>query len=450
VSEVLTNLRNQNDMMRKSITSKLNDPLAGRKVVKVEYTLPSNQSSNMPPDESHRQSKLRDTLVSNAQFNAENENDDQVHDAEFATEKERKIDQLRILRSKEEELTRAEKLEKVILESWNDLYCSDIAHTGNEIFLKDLGRIMTHVAKETGESSFSVTQSLLVGANLKILDPDARNDAVPSVLESHILVISRSFAGVTEFLKPLRSVNTFQFRHVVLLFPERLRDSTELKVIRRFRNVYCMFGDHRDPYVLKMVGVDTATCVVVFGEWQKNDIDDVSVDANAVLIAKDIARLSQGKFVVQLNDHNYIQHLPSCSHLLSAKTVANQHDLNEMLYGSRFRGDYHFQPAFAAGHVVLASVSDVIMAQCFYNPEIVKIVKTLAGGGISESDDPQDDAEKAYHVCLRSSLSEVKKKKGSSKLEGSSAQNKQRNRLKINAAKIIVSLTGFIIDLWIH
>ena len=69
-----------------------------------------------------------------------------------------------------------------------------------------------------------------------------------------------------------------------------------------------------------------------------------------------------------------------------------------MLYGYRFLGDYHFQPAYAAGHVVLASVSELLMAQCFYNPEIVQIVKALAGGGMYESDS-NDDKEGAYHVC---------------------------------------------------
>jgi hypothetical protein len=51
--------------------------------------------------------------------------------------------------------------------------------------------------------------------------------------------------------------------------------------------------------------------------------------------------------------------------------------------------------------VVLASFSEILLAQCFYNPEIVQIVRTLVGGGMVENRD--DDGYHAFRVFQRSS-----------------------------------------------
>ena len=128
----------------------------------------------------------------------------------------------------------------------------------------------------------------------------------------------------------------------------------------------------------------------------------VDPDVDVVLSAKDITMLSgepaKQHMIVQLHDHNYIQHLPS-SHLLSERRTAKKaEDLHEMLYGYRFHGDYHFQPAFAAGHVVLSSFAELLLAQCFYNPEIISIVQSLAGGGMS---DTKEGPAEAYKKCNR-------------------------------------------------
>jgi hypothetical protein len=73
-------------------------------------------------------------------------------------------------------------------------------------------------------------------------------------------------------------------------------------------------------------------------------------------------------------------------------------DRHEMLYGYHFQGDYHFQPAFAAGHVILSSFAELLFAQCFYNPEVVQIIRTLASGGVLEN---EHGKETAYKACKR-------------------------------------------------
>jgi hypothetical protein len=273
----------------------------------------------------------------------------------------------------------------------------------NESFLKDLSQITGGFTNGKAHMSFSASEitSLLTTMNLTLQTSSAIRDEV-NFIGDHILVITPTLDDVRHFLLPLRHQNTVAMRSIVILTPKNEHNFQEVKKIKEFSNVFCIFGDRRLREDLVKAGIARAYCVVVLAERRKslkNGIRAIDPDADVILTAKDIAMFAKGSgfqhMIVQLHDCNYIQHLPS-AHLLSARRADKAQDLDEMLYGYHFRGDYHFQPSFAAGHVVLASFAELLMAQCFYNPEIVQIVRTLAGGGITGGDDDETMGEEFF------------------------------------------------------
>jgi hypothetical protein len=336
-----------------------------------------------------------------------------VDDGEYA--KDDRLRQVKMMKGQGPD--RCSQLQKAVLEVWMDLYCAqeeghleDIdqrATSGeddgepthlnrrgnNEDFLRDLSAITARFSQGKARLLFSPSE---ITSLLKSMAPSSSTDDEVEAIENHILVITPNLADVRHFLLPLRGLHTVDARSVVILTPRTEQNSHEMQRIKAFANVFCIFGDRRLREDLEKAGIARACCVVVLAERRKSMGRTVEPDADVILTAKDIAMLAIGshfqRMIVQLHDHNYIQHLPS-SHLQSARSAAKAQDLDEMLYGYHFRGDYHFQPSFAAGRVVLSSFAELLMAQCFYNPEIVQIVRTLAGGGMQGGDDDETDVD---------------------------------------------------------
>jgi hypothetical protein len=108
-------------------------------------------------------------------------------------------------------------------------------------------------------------------------------------------------------------------------------------------------------------------------------------------------------------------------------------DRHAMLYGYHFQGDYHFQPAYAAGHVILSSFAELLFAQCFYNPEVVQIIRTLASGGVMEN---EHGKETAYKACKRDT------QLGASELQSSSRKCNHTVTMSSSPTVYVISL-GF-------
>jgi hypothetical protein len=317
---------------------------------------------------------------------------------------------------------RCSHLQKAVLEVWEDAYCGrkgDLKgvaqRTGGESnqsrhleriaahndFLKDLSEIAAGLTKGKAHLSFSASEitSLLKSTNLSLTSSSAAIRDEVNFMEGHIVVITPNLHDIRHFLLPLRCLNTIAFRTVVILTPRTEKNDESVKWMKKFLNVFCIFGDRRSREDLERAGIARAFCVVVIAERRKSVRDSIQLidpDADVVLTAKDIAMLTNTNcfrhMIVQLQNHNYIQHLPSSHLQLQSSDADNAEDLDKMLYGYHFRGDYHFQPCFAAGQVVLSSFAELLMAQCMYNPEIVEIIETLASGGIRD-DVIEEDSE---------------------------------------------------------
>ncbi|KAI8088373.1 hypothetical protein BDF21DRAFT_334855 [Thamnidium elegans] len=138
--------------------------------------------------------------------------------------------------------------------------------------------------------------------------------------------------------------------------------------LSRFPKVYFMEGDCQHPEDLIKAGVMRAKQVVVMSERECLDRYERSSDSPAVMTSHLLDLLLKDKphdasRIVNLVEKSNIRFM----HLLQGKDVAEEVDL-------------FYTPAYAAGNVVVDGLlSNVLLSQTYYKPDIVSIIKALCG-----------------------------------------------------------------------
>ncbi|KAI9247966.1 hypothetical protein BDA99DRAFT_564939 [Phascolomyces articulosus] len=189
-------------------------------------------------------------------------------------------------------------------------------------------------------------------------------------MRGHILVcVHREVVNIFKFIYNLRSphMKPEDLQDIVLLCPSIPSEKT-YELINMFPKVYFMVGSCRQPDDLLRAGVKTAKQVVVMSE--KECLDDVerNSDSPAIMTSHIIDLLVQERArnaytIVNLIEKSNIRFM----HLLQDKDVAEEIDV-------------FYTPAYAAGDVVADSlISNVLLSQTYYKPDIVSIIKTLCG-----------------------------------------------------------------------
>ncbi|KAI7848773.1 hypothetical protein BDC45DRAFT_522289 [Circinella umbellata] len=189
-------------------------------------------------------------------------------------------------------------------------------------------------------------------------------------MRGHILVcVHREVVNIFKFIYNLRSphVKPEDLQDIVILCPSRPSDKTN-ELINMFPKVHFMVGNCRQPDDLLHAGVKRAKQVVVMSE--KECLDDIerNSDSPAIMTSHIIDLLVQERTrnaytIVNLLEKSNIRFM----HLLQEKDVAEEIDV-------------FYTPAYAAGDVVADSlISNVLLSQTYYKPDIVSIIKTLCG-----------------------------------------------------------------------
>ncbi|KAI9316872.1 hypothetical protein BX666DRAFT_2019343 [Dichotomocladium elegans] len=135
-----------------------------------------------------------------------------------------------------------------------------------------------------------------------------------------------------------------------------------------FPKVYYVVGDCRQPDDLLRAGVKNAKQVVVMSEKDCLDDCERNSDSPAIMTSHIIDLLVQERAegaytIVNLIEKSNIRFM----HLLQEKDVAEEIDV-------------FYTPAYAAGDVIADSlISNVLLSQTYYKPDIVSIIKTLCG-----------------------------------------------------------------------
>ncbi|KAI8388327.1 uncharacterized protein BYT42DRAFT_559714 [Radiomyces spectabilis] len=189
-------------------------------------------------------------------------------------------------------------------------------------------------------------------------------------VENHILVcLHREVINIFKFIYNLRSphMKPHELQDIVLLC-SKLPKPKIFEMINMFPRVYFMEGNCRYPDDLLRAGIRRAKQVVVMSEkeylyqYERNS-DSPAIMASHIMDLLLQERPNHSYTIVNLVDKYNIKFM----HLLQGKDVAEEIDV-------------FYTPAYAAGDVVADSLlSNVLLSQTYYKPDIVSIIKTLCG-----------------------------------------------------------------------
>ncbi|CAO3675660.1 unnamed protein product [Rhizopus microsporus] len=239
--------------------------------------------------------------------------------------------------------------------------------TGSRALIKRIGtRAPSAVSmNEETDTSVPLCYSLVEPLQLEDITLESAQG-----MSGHILVcLHREAINMFKFIYNLRSphIKPDNLQDIVLLCPNKPSQKI-FQLINTFPRVYFIEGNCRQPEDLVKAGAKTAKQVVVMSEKECLDEYERNSDSPAVMTSHILDLLLEERpkhayTIVNLVEKANIRFM----HLLQGKDVAEEIDV-------------FYTPAYAAGDVVADSlISNVLLSQTYYKPDIVSIIKTLCG-----------------------------------------------------------------------
>lgn len=237
--------------------------------------------------------------------------------------------------------------------------------TGSRKLISRLGQMPIPEHTDSGVEVSPVCYLLETPATLRELTIDSSEH-----LNGHILVcMHHKVSNIFKFIYNLRSpqLKPNELQDIVFLCTSLPTPKT-FEAVSRFPKVYFMLGDCQHPEDLIKAGVMRAKQVVVMSERECLDRYQRSSDSPAVMTSHLLDLLLKDKphdasRIVNLVEKSNIRFM----HLLQGKDVAEEVDV-------------FYTPAYAAGNVVVDGLlSNVLLSQTYYKPDIVSVIKALCG-----------------------------------------------------------------------
>ncbi|KAF7729991.1 potassium channel, sub T, member 2 [Apophysomyces ossiformis] len=218
--------------------------------------------------------------------------------------------------------------------------------TGSRTLISRLGK---------GPFSEAVEDACLPSCYLLDSPADKKEVTIESAegMEGHILVcLHREVINLFKFVFSLRSphLKPDELQDIVFLCKQPPEEKI-FQLLNLFPKLYFMVGNCRHPDDLLRAGVKRAKQVVVMS--MASHIMDLLLQE----------RPKDSYTIVNLVEKSNMKYM----HLLQGKDVAEEIDV-------------FYTPAYAAGDVVADSmISNVLISQTYYKPDIVSIIKALCG-----------------------------------------------------------------------
>ncbi|CAO3664178.1 unnamed protein product [Rhizopus microsporus] len=237
--------------------------------------------------------------------------------------------------------------------------------TGSRRLVSRLGQLPTLEHPDTDIEASPVCYLLDKPATLRELTIESAEH-----LAGHIVVcMHHKVSNIFKFIFNLRSpqLKPNELQDIVFLCTSLPTPKT-FESLSRFPKVFFMVGDCQHPEDLIKAGVKRAKQVVVMSERECLDQHQRTSDSPAIMTSHLLDLLLQDRpydssRIVNLVEKSNIRFM----HLLQGKDVAEEIDV-------------FYTPAYAAGNVVVDSLlSNVLLSQTYYKPDIVSVIKALCG-----------------------------------------------------------------------
>ncbi|KAI9281997.1 hypothetical protein BY458DRAFT_498627 [Sporodiniella umbellata] len=189
-------------------------------------------------------------------------------------------------------------------------------------------------------------------------------------MSGHVVVcMHQKVSNIFKFIFNLRSpqLKPEELQDIVFLCTSKPTDAI-VQSVCQFPKVFFMLGNCQHPEDLVKAGVRRAKQIVVMSESECLDLHERTSDSPAVMTSHLLDLLLHNRphgssCIVNLVEKSNIRFM----HLLQGKDVAEEIDV-------------FYTPAYAAGNVVVDSLlSNVLLSQTYYKPDIVSVIKALCG-----------------------------------------------------------------------
>ncbi|KAG0945687.1 hypothetical protein G6F57_003887 [Rhizopus arrhizus] len=237
--------------------------------------------------------------------------------------------------------------------------------TGDRRLANRLGQLAPLDSSDGGPEASPMCYLLDTPATLRELTIESAEH-----LSGHIVVcMHHKVSNIFKFIFNLRSsqLKANELQDIVFLCTSLPTDKA-FEPLCRFPKVFFMLGDCQQPDYLIKAGVKRAKQIVVMSERECLDQNQRTSDSPAIMTSHLLDLLLQSKsydssHIVNLVEKSNIRFM----HLLQGKDVAEEIDV-------------FYTPAYAAGNVVVDSLlSNVLLSQTYYKPDIVSVIKALCG-----------------------------------------------------------------------
>lgn len=188
-------------------------------------------------------------------------------------------------------------------------------------------------------------------------------------------IVCGNMEGLLQLSIPMRAVTS---RPLVILHPNPGQGS-EWRKLLELPNVFFCRGSAMEVRDLRRAGADTAEVIVILTDQQGvyASLQHRSADAFGIFVSNAID-----------------EYFPTCRWVLE---IVNETSLSQLECLPENRNEaYGLWPRYVSGMVYLSSSLDGLLAQCFYNSDLLGIVAKLVGGGgrpTSPSIDPTQAEE---------------------------------------------------------
>ncbi|OBZ91782.1 Potassium channel subfamily T member 1 [Choanephora cucurbitarum] len=235
--------------------------------------------------------------------------------------------------------------------------------TGNRKLVSRLGKTLSTESSDVDTNDSPACYLLKEPATLEELTLESAEH-----MSGHILVcMHHKVSNIFKFIYNLRSPQLLpKYLQNIVFLCTSLPSDKQFELVQRFPRVYFMVGNCQHPEDLIRAGVKKAKQVVVMSEMECLDQNERSSDSPAIMTSHLLDLILQDKpqdasRIVNLVEKSNIRFM----HLLQGKDVAEEVDV-------------FYTPAYAAGNVVVDSLlSNVLLSQTYYKPDIVSVIKAL-------------------------------------------------------------------------
>jgi len=185
-----------------------------------------------------------------------------------------------------------------------------------------------------------------------------------SSLHDHVIVCG-NVTGLASFVLPLRETT---LQPVVILHPQAHRGDRDWDEVMGLPNVFHCAGSAMRIEDLHAAGAQRAETVVILSDETGFFVQHAnrSADAFAIFVANSVEEYFDCRWVVEVVEEQSIRQL---------KTPSRPND------------PYALWPRYCSADVYIATMLDCLVAQCFYNRELLEVLSAVVG-----LDDEDDNA----------------------------------------------------------